>query len=179
MAAFPNEERRNQLFDYALSRVAEAEDNPPQPPQAEQEPEWRDGRDMATLKPVDDVILFQTRDVIKPEALNQDGGAEYIIAWLAGEGFARCLIMAMAGGRQSRIFVEGGSAAGEHNNKFPTPLLGVNDWMIENVEGAAVISLNGSTIFQLPGKVNEARMGGIPGRGFLGQWRSGNYEVKQ
>jgi len=179
IAAFPNEERRNQLFDYVLSRVAEAEDNPPQPPVDERDPEWRDGWDMATLRPVDDVILFQTKDVLKPEAMNEDGGAEYIISWLAGEGFVRCLIMAMGGGRQSRIFVEGGPSAGEHNNKFPTPLMGVHNWMIENVSGKAEIKLNGKVIFVLSGSVSEARMGGIPRRGFLGQWREGNYKESE
>jgi hypothetical protein len=134
---------------------------------------WR--KDMATIKAVNNAVEFKTRNVQLPTRPNADGGSEYIIARIMGDGYARILLMTMDTdkGRRNgaRIFAEG-PGGGEFNGRHPVPLPGPTSWRVWSDGTKVRISMDGKEIFSAAGKsVREVVMNGYHKRGFLGEWR--------
>jgi len=133
---------------------------------------WRDGRDLDTLLPVDGVIRFETRDVLKPPGPNLPGDSEWIIARIEGHNFGRLMIMTMEGNRPpSRIYFDGA----EIHGRYPVPDPGPTAWVIDAHDGLRLWR-NGELIWTVAGHyvLRHAIMTGYPRRGFLGQWRAVN-----
>ena len=127
---------------------------------------------MASLLAVNGRVTFFTRGVTKPTGRNSDGGWEYILARIKGNGFERLLIMAMGGNRPpSRIwfnhkrFVSGA---------FPVPLLDEAKWEVYNDGTGLVVDLDGKRICRCDGQYRPtgAVMNGYAKRESTGEWKS-------
>lgn len=138
---------------------------------------WRDGRDVATLNAVNNVVEWETLNVQAPTTVNRPGDREWIISRVEGQGYTRLLIMTMYtdGGVRSpsRILLDG-PGGGFADGRFNLPLNGVSRWRVESSGGALRIFLNGREIWSQAGNysVDRAVMGNSPPRGFIGQWRA-------
>lgn len=138
---------------------------------------WRDGRDVATLNAVNNVVEWETLNVQAPTTLNRPGDREWIIARVEGSGYTRLLIMTMYtdGGVRSpsRILLDG-PGGGFADGRFQLPLNGIARWRVESGGGTMRIFLNGREIWSASGNytVDRAVMGNSPPRGFIGQWRA-------
>ena len=136
---------------------------------------WRDGRTVGVIPASNGVVEWETQNVQVPPGLNTPGDAEWIIARVEGQGFARLLIMTMdpRGGRNpARILLEG-PGGGFRDGLFAVPLPGVARWRVESGGGSMRIILNGNQIWSASGNFNVERavMTDSGVRGFLGQWR--------
>jgi hypothetical protein len=132
---------------------------------------WRS--DMAEVKAVDGVVTFRTRDIQHPPGATDDGGMEWIIARIEGQGYQRLLVMTMGGSRPpSRIYFQRGGVATEYNSKFPVPLPGPSQWRVEASGGQLRVMLDGAEIWSEAGDytVDRAIMNGYSGRHFIGEW---------
>lgn len=136
---------------------------------------WRS--DLADIPAVNGVLQFRTRNIGKPPGPNRDGGSEWIICRVHGEGIRRVLIMSMETNGNarppSRIFYELHGVEGHmDNNVFPVPLIGEHLWELEANGNDFVIRLDGEEIWRKRGTftVNGGVMQGYPNRGFIGEW---------
>ena len=132
---------------------------------------WR--TDMATIQASKGVVEFETRGVISMSGKNKDGGCEWIIARIEGQGFDRLLIMTMCGNRATRIYFQSGGKATEINGRFPRDLPNAAKWRVEANGGTLRVYLDGKEIWSQAGKytVWRAVMGGYPNRQMQGEWR--------
>ena len=140
--------------------------------------EWRS--DLARIDARDNTIEFWTRNVKIPagterhreEGMNRDGGAEWIIALVHGQGIDRLLIMTMnPQGRArppSRIWFNGPI----YNSLWPMPLMEPAHWRIAAEPGRIAVYLDGREIWHRPGNytITHAIMNGYHNRGFDGEW---------
>ena len=168
---FKSDDRFIEVLEYSQSRVGDYENTPVEPTQPIEEVKWRTG--LANLKATNGKITFWTRNIQKAtgDGRNQDGGFEWIISRITGDGFGRLLIMVMGGNRSpSRIFFDGSF----ENNKFKVPMTNEARWDIEANNGSISIKLDGKVIWKASGNftVTGAVMKGYPKRGFLGEWRA-------
>lgn len=128
-------------------------------------------------------VSIETRNVLPRSGANQDGGMEYVIIWMGGEGFERYMFMNMGGDRTLRTFCT--DRRGERakfniaDNDVPNP----TTWTIKWGDGYISvhrdnIRLNKSKdIFT--GKPTWAVFGGAPDhkRNFRGEWRNAKAPV--
>jgi hypothetical protein len=172
---FETRERYLEVLQFVRARV-EADkaqggtiDAPPVP-KPEPEAQWR--RDLATIKAVDGVVEFYTRNLSRPSGggHNADEGMEWIISRITGHGFDRLLLMVMGGGRNpSRIYFDGE----ERNGLFSIPMMDEAHWKIESSGGTLTVYLNGKSIWTKSGgyHVTGAVMNGYAKRHSTGEWR--------
>jgi hypothetical protein len=137
--------------------------------------DWR--RDVAEVRAVDGAVEFRTRGITRPTGygLNADGGFEWIIARVHGNGYSRLLIMVMGGNRDpSRIYLQAGDDAPFWNGRFTVPMQQEAAWRVEAPGGRLRILLDGREIWRSDGggqTVAHAVMHGYPKRQATGEWR--------
>jgi hypothetical protein len=135
------------------------------------EAKWRS--DLATIPAKDGKIVFYTRNLSIPtgDGRNKDGGFEWIISRIRGDGYERLLLMVMGGSRPpSRIWF---------NHKpfvspaWSMPLLQETRWEICVENRQLVVKLDGKIIWTAEGPytVRDAVMGGYTNRLSTGEWR--------
>ena len=176
--AFTPERWGNEIMPYLLERIAEyraAGGTLDRYPDVVADTlNWR--RDLETFPVENGVFRFHTRNVERPLELNENGGAEYIIARLDGRGFQRVLIMAMQGNRPpSRIFIQFGSDDfHETQHPFPMPLMEEMEWEVSANNGPLLIKLNGTLIYKWDHDhvftIESVTMNGEPRRHMIGEW---------
>ena len=136
---------------------------------------WR--TDVATFPARNNAVEFETRNLKPantPDGKNRDGGYEWIIARIEGQGHRRLLIMVMGGSRPpTRIYHQrpDGSATLD-NRAFTVPLDGVHRWRVTGGDPMRIY-LDGRQIWQsqFPGTVERIVFMGYPNRGVIGEWR--------
>jgi hypothetical protein len=139
--------------------------NPPTPSTG-----WR--RDVSTIQANNETVEFFTRGLSRPsgDGRNRDGGMEWIISRITGQGFERLLLMVMGGNRPpQRIYFDGEFV----NSGFSIPMLQEAHWKIESRNGTLTVYLDGRNIWSKSGgyRVNGAVMNGYPRRESTGEWR--------
>jgi len=157
-----------------LAKITGREETPEQP--AGTSAAWR--TDLATLDAVDGVLRFWTRNVGHPPGPNRDGGSEWIICRVFGDGIGRVLLMTMETNGNarppSRIFYELHGVDGHMDNGvFEVPLGGEHEWSVFALNCDISISLDNREIWRKRGTftVRGGVMQGYPNRGFIGEWR--------
>ena len=136
---------------------------------------WR--TDVATFPAHSNAVEFETRNLKPantPDGKNRDGGYEWIIARIEGQGHRRLLIMVMGGSRPpTRIYHQrpDGSATLD-NHAFTVPMGGVHRWRVTGGDPMRIY-LDGRQIWQsqFPGTVERIVFMGYPNRGVIGEWR--------
>ena len=146
---------------------------PPKPPEPPQE--WQRGYRAEMLPAVDGVVSWRTRNVEKPTGPNRDGGAEWIIARIEGDGFQRVLVMTMSGPRNpSRVYVQFADGQSTFfDGLFPVPLAGPSVWRVWATGDEVKIELDGRVLRSIPirgARVRGAILGGYQLRSFIGEW---------
>lgn len=168
LSVFGNTTRFSEILAYVFSRVSEYESQPsPEIPDSDRQ--WK--TTLTKIPAKDGVVTFYTRNVEKASGngRNKDGGFEWIISRITGDGFERLLIMVMGGNRPpSRIFLDGDF----ENSKFPVPLAEEAKWVIRGDGRKIEVELNDKVIFYRSGnyRVTGATMNGYAKRGFRGEW---------
>jgi hypothetical protein len=162
-------ERISREWKKILAKITGDE---PEPDAPQADASWR--TDLADIPAANGVLRFRTRNVQRPPHPKPNGDSEYIICRAFGDGFTRMMVMTMEGGRPpSRIHWQvGGHQEHTNHNVFQVPLMEEAAWEITGTGGAIVVKLNGAEVWRMDGHytVKGGRMGGDPGREFLGEW---------
>ena len=138
----------------------------------DEEGDWR--TDLKEFSVSNNEFSFRTKDITKASGRNKDGGWEWIIARLHGDGMSRCLVMVMGGDRPpSRIYFNGNSGKLTRNGVFSVPLLKESEWKVCSREGNLEIYLDGNKIFSQSGvsSLSKVVMNGYPNRHMTGKWK--------
>ena len=130
---------------------------------------WRS--DLATLQAQNNSITFRTRNLTVPpgDGKNRDGGMEWIIARVHGQGYGRLLIMVMGGNRPPTRIVFDGEFV---NSRWEMPMTNEAQWEVKAQDGKLIILLDGNEIWSKAGgyTVTHAVMNGYPNRFSTGEW---------
>jgi len=148
--------------------------NPPTNPDKPTEPpaegrKWR--RDVVDIKATDGRLTFYTRNLTVPtgDGRNKDGGFEWIISRVYGDGYERLLIMVMGGDRPpSRIWFDGDFK----NSLWKMPLIEEAKWEVYGTGLEIILKLNGNIVWSKPGSftVRGGYMNGYRNRESTGEW---------
>ena len=138
----------------------------------EPEPERKWRTDMDTIRAKDGRVTFYTRNLSIPtgDGRNRNGGFEWIIARVRGDGYERLLLMVMGGNRAPcRIWFNHKPFA---DNRWEMPLMREAKWDVYAKDGELIVELDGNVIWTARGgyTVNEAIMGGYNNRNSTGEW---------
>ena len=134
--------------------------------------------DVAEIRARDGKVTFWTRNLSIPvgpkgNGMNDDDGAEWILARVHGSGYLRLMPMVMGGSRPpSRVYFQWPGGVTETNGVWPMPLMDVAKWEISAPGGKLTIALNGKVIWSREGAftVANALMNNRHNRKSTGQW---------
>ena len=131
---------------------------------------WRN--DLATIPAKDGKVTFYTRNLTIPtgDGRNKDGGFEWIISRIRGDGYERLLLMVMGGSRPpSRIWFNHKPFV---NSAWRMPYMEEAKWEVYADRGVLFVAINGTIIWQAEGPytVRDAVMGGYANRLSTGEW---------
>ena len=121
-------------------------------------------------------VEMQTLGIVAQPGRNADGGWEYMILTLHGDGFDRVLLFQVGGGRKAIRFKVGTQPA--QNNVCSDNLPDAHTWRVEWGDGSMRVLLDGRQVGHdedFNGAPSSAIFGGYDDsrRDFKGSWRNG------